>query len=379
MKSPLRRHIRYFTGIPPVLAFADSEGSPLIIDTSTRIGYYLDSAGVVQSIAPGTIDTLVFNSNPNAVNPQEMQWSDAEQTLVLGFPDGVVLRLGLDEYTLAKNVTGSPLTKGTVVCFAGSSSSERLDIEPFLVDGVRPNSYLLGLVAEDIANTQLGHCLRTGRLSNLDTTGAAVSETWLAGDILYAHPTIAGALTKVRPSAPDSVIPVAVVLAVNATTGELYIKPSVGSQTHYGGFSSTADQTAAAANTAYAVTFDTTDISAGVAIGSPSSRIVCDFAGLYDFQFSLQLQSTTGAARSVWVWYRINGVDISNSASRIAVASSSSHAVAAWNFVHLMNAGDYFELMWATDSTLVLLEADVADTFRPTVPSASLTVNQVAQ
>ena len=62
----------------------------------------------------------------------------------------------------------------------------------------------------------------------------------------------------------------------------------------YGTFYDTTTQTAAAINTAYPLTFNTTDLSFGVRRGTPTSRIYVDSEGIYNFQFSLQLDKVSG-------------------------------------------------------------------------------------
>ena len=143
----------------------------------------------------------------------------------------------------------------------------------------------------------------------------------------------------------------------------------------YGTFFDTTDQTAAATNTAYAITFDNTDLSAGVYRGTPTSRIYVDRPGAYNFQFSLQLQSTNASTKLVYIWPRINGVDVPDSATKITMKGAGEAYVAAWNFVLRMNTGDYFELMWATNDITVQLMADPATAFCPAIPSVILTVS----
>jgi len=65
---------------------------------------------------------------------------------------------------------------------------------------------------------------------------------------------------------------------------------------HYGAFSDTTLQAIVSINEAYAMTFNTTDAANGVSIGSPTSRIVVDNQGVYNVQFSAQLDKTSGAA-----------------------------------------------------------------------------------
>jgi hypothetical protein len=62
----------------------------------------------------------------------------------------------------------------------------------------------------------------------------------------------------------------------------------------YGSFYDTTTQTATVINTATAITFNTTDLSNGVFIGTPTSRIVVDTEGLYNFAISFQIDKTSG-------------------------------------------------------------------------------------
>lgn len=145
----------------------------------------------------------------------------------------------------------------------------------------------------------------------------------------------------------------------------------------YGSFSSTARQTAAAINTAYPVTFNTTAESYLVSIGTPTSRIVCAQSGVYDFQFSMQLDKTAASTAHIFIWYRVNGVDVAGSASRFSINGSDAETIAAWNFVQTMTAGSYFELVWATDDTNAFVEAFVAAPPVPAIPSVILTATQI--
>ena len=142
----------------------------------------------------------------------------------------------------------------------------------------------------------------------------------------------------------------------------------------YGAFHSTVTQTAASINTAYGMTLNATDISFGVYTGTPTSRIYIDTEGYYNFQFSAQLEKTTGGVGAVYIWCRVNGVDIPYSATKIRIQGNNAETVAAWNFVLPINAGDYFELMWSTDDTDCQIFASAASSPVPAIPSVILTV-----
>jgi hypothetical protein len=142
----------------------------------------------------------------------------------------------------------------------------------------------------------------------------------------------------------------------------------------YGSFYDTTDQTAAVINTAYAMTFDTTDLSFGVTRGSPTSRIYVDRPNLYNIQFSAQFINTGGGAHRVWIWIRKNGTDVPYTGTVVRIEGNNTEDVAAWNFLLQLNAGDYFELMWEVDNTGITLFADPATAVHPAIPSVILTV-----
>ena len=146
---------------------------------------------------------------------------------------------------------------------------------------------------------------------------------------------------------------------------------------HYGAFSDTTLQTAASINTAYAMTFNTTDSSNGVSIGSPTSRLVVANQGVYNVQFSAQLDETSGGTANVYIWLRKNGTNVPNSASTVALQGTSARLVAAWNFVIQLEATHYVELMWATDTTNARILAASATSVWPAIPSVICTVTQV--
>ena len=141
-----------------------------------------------------------------------------------------------------------------------------------------------------------------------------------------------------------------------------------------GAFFDTTTQTAAVINTAYPITLNTTDITDGVYIGTPTSRVYVDRIRTYNFQFSAQLIKASVGTGNVFIWYRVNGVNVANSARKSTLAGSSAVVVAAWNYVVKLNAGDYFELVFSTDDTGCQIVAVAAAAPAPAIPSVILTV-----
>lgn len=159
-----------------------------------------------------------------------------------------------------------------------------------------------------------------------------------------------------------------------------------------GSFVSTTSQTAAVINTAYPITLSALNgtKNSDVFIGAtntnsfPSSRIYAPNLGVYNLQFSLQLENTDSQDHDINLWLRKNGSNEPNSNTLLAVPSKhgsvNGHIVAAWNFfLEYTNADDYFELVWASDSTLVSIPFYAAVAPAPATPSVILTMHFVSR
>lgn len=146
-------------------------------------------------------------------------------------------------------------------------------------------------------------------------------------------------------------------------------------RSRYGSFYDTTTQTATVINTAKAITFNTTDLSRGVYIGSTTSRIYVDTDGIYNFQTSIQLDSTVATAEIFYLWFRLNGVDVTNSASQVRVQGNNAEIFVALNYFFDLKSGDYVELMFSVTNLGVQLLASGAVAPHPGIPSIILTVS----
>ena len=145
---------------------------------------------------------------------------------------------------------------------------------------------------------------------------------------------------------------------------------------YYGSFYDTTTQNVVGVNTYQPVTINTTDISNQVSIAN-SSHIVVANSGIYNIQFSLQIDKSQGSLAHVYIWLKKNGVDVPNSAGEIAVQGTASEAIAAWNYVVSAAANDYYELMWSSTDIHVEIKARNASGVVPAIPSIILTVVSV--
>jgi hypothetical protein len=150
----------------------------------------------------------------------------------------------------------------------------------------------------------------------------------------------------------------------------------------YGSFYSTQTQTNVA-STARSMSLNVTDITNGVSISGSTNPfntyIKVQNPGVYDIQFSAQVDKTDSGTDEIWIWIRKNGTDISDSATSVELQGNGAHYVAAWNFFVNAAANDYFQLMWYSPDANVRLHAESAFGVVPGIPSLIVTANRVDQ
>lgn len=124
-----------------------------------------------------------------------------------------------------------------------------------------------------------------------------------------------------------------------------------------------------------------TDSSNGVTLDPlDKSKIVFETAGYYNIQFSVQLLSFDTAVDNVTLWFSKNGTNIANSAglgtipSRIS-ATKPATAIISWNIIIPVNANDYIQLYFASDTgnTLAVTYPAGTSPAHPVSPSVILT------
>ena len=144
-------------------------------------------------------------------------------------------------------------------------------------------------------------------------------------------------------------------------------------------FFNAATQTFATTNTAYPVVFNATYLSNAVQLQSGStSRVEALVSGIYNFQYSGQVLSSSGSAKELAIWIRRDGTDIGYS-TRVFTDSVNNHRnTTSWNFNIDLQAGQYIEIIAAVTSTNLWLDAAAATSPVPAVPSSVMTVNYVS-
>ncbi len=144
-------------------------------------------------------------------------------------------------------------------------------------------------------------------------------------------------------------------------------------QSFYGSFYSTQTQQGGANA---AVTLNQTAASKGVSITS-SSRITFAHEGVYNVQFSAQLDKTNSGSDQAEFWFKKDGSDVAWSNTIVNIDGNNAKLVAAWNFFVTITApNQYVQLWWYTSDANARLYAQPVNA-RPGIPSVILTVHQV--
>jgi hypothetical protein len=209
--------------------------SPTVGDTYTAAGRTWVWDGTTwNNDATAEFDSVQFNTDAD-VDPGvgEIAWNSSEGTLDLGISTAKDLHVGEEVVYRVRNSTGSTIAAGTSLYSNGVTGSGRITVAPFVSDGSIQEVSYVGLATESISNGINGFVQHFGYVRNIDTRGTAETamsvgdEDWSAGDILYAHPTVAGKLTKVQ---PEHSIVVATIVVRHQNDGVLLVRPSIGEE-----------------------------------------------------------------------------------------------------------------------------------------------------
>lgn len=146
----------------------------------------------------------------------------------------------------------------------------------------------------------------------------------------------------------------------------------------YGSFYTTTTFTAAAANTAYPITWTNSAAESHVTRDDTNtSRIYFDHSATFQIDFSCELQSGNSSSKTIYIFPRINGTDIPYSTMVHSVKESGESKVVSRSGIFTVEAGDYLEAVYAVTDTALTIQGSAATTFSPAAASATLMVTEV--
>jgi hypothetical protein len=114
--------------------------------------------------------------------------------------------------------------------------------------------------------------------------------------------------------------------------------------------------------------------------GTMTSQIVVANTGIYNLQFSSQLDKSDSGVDIANFWLRRNNIDEPYSAGNLSLQGNSpAYMMAAWNYVIQLVAGDIIELYWASPDANMSIYAQAVQTSpftHPAIQSTILTITQ---
>jgi hypothetical protein len=147
----------------------------------------------------------------------------------------------------------------------------------------------------------------------------------------------------------------------------------------FAAFSDITDQTGST-TVPTAMKFGTTDIAGSgitmVTDGTNLTRLTFAVAGTYMVAPNMQLQNTDTSDHDITIWLSVNGTNVPRSATRIVVPKTSDGGVGFFQimFYLTVTAGQYAQIFWLPESTLVTLDHTAAVTGPPAIPAIPSTV-----
>jgi len=193
-----------------VVTFKDESGTVAYTSDIPSLAGYVPYTGATADVNLGvyglTSEYLQLNTTPTTYTPAvgRLGWNDTDGTLEFKLKgNNVTLQIGQEQVIRVVNKT-TPLIN--------------------LLEANYQVAGTLGVVTETINANQEGFITTSGQVKEINTTGSLQGETWTDGDILYLSPTTAGAITNIKPIAPNHTVIVGYVEYAHAIHGKIFVK-----------------------------------------------------------------------------------------------------------------------------------------------------------
>ena len=166
-----------------------------------------------------TVDYIDMDTTATPTNAvARFRWNDADGVPEVGLKGGnVTLQIGSELVQRVTNDTGVTLTDGQVVYVTGSTGNKvTVGLAQATLDSL--SSTIIGVVTESIGHNQQGFVTTEGLVRDIDTSAFA------EGAVLWLSPTVAGAFTATKPTAPNHLVMIGYCIRSHPTVGSIFVK-----------------------------------------------------------------------------------------------------------------------------------------------------------
>jgi len=138
------------------------------------------------------------------------------------------------------------------------------------------------------------------------------------------------------------------------------------------------DVTAAAADTAYSITYDAPSGNFKIDRDATNNeRIVFEEGGEYLISFTAEIRSSSGSDVTFYFWPAINGTNVAGSTMVNTLHQNGANLVVSRAAIFDVDDDDYLEVKWAVDSTSGSLNSTAATSFAPASPASTLAITRI--
>lgn len=167
------------------------------------------------------VNRFGFNTTAGLVaGTGEMVWNASDGTADLGLQGGVTLQIGQEQLIRILNKTGSTIENMHVVYLTGAQGSRVTAAQAQANNSSADKT--LAVATQAIPNNAEGLATLSGLVRDIDTS------TWAEGTELWLSASTAGAITNVRPAAPNHQVRIGYVVRSHPTTGSIYVTVNIG-------------------------------------------------------------------------------------------------------------------------------------------------------
>ena len=339
------------------------------VNNNSLVGSGNVSVGTVTSVAALTIGTAGTNITSTVAN------GTTTPIITLNVPTASATNRGALSSSNWTTFNNKVTSIGSItLAIGGTTTVPTVNLNSGIVTtGTTGSSTLIPVVTVDTYGRVTGITTAAnpqGTVISVSGTGT-VSGLTLTGTVTTSgNLTLGGTIDK----ASTSTFGIAKVdgTTITANAGVISATLSI----DYGQFARYTDFTYASADTAYALTLDTTAISSGISRGTPTSRIAVNKSAVYKIQASVELRTTSNKG-VCYLWLRKNGTDVADTNRRQYVQGQDDAINFSYSMLISLAAGDYIELYTAATNDNLYLDFSAATAFAPRTASVLVSVVQV--